>query len=150
MRMKKASGRRSGQSLGSTVVLGQGLHLFHEPETQLLFPWKSNALHSHRKSHRSLYRLLRERVSGLRACFLLTGPSPSLPYHPYALVQTSHHQSILRQRCPGAQSSRLPQLSGKPGKPILTVSVYSSPGLRCKTCSPCTELTIIIKYKTVN
>lgn len=33
-------------------------------------------------------------------------------------------------------------------KTVLASIVYNSPGLRCKTCSLCGEVTIMMKYKT--
>lgn len=67
----------------------------------------------------------------------------------YASIQISHPESILRWRCPGPQSSRLPQNSF-PAKTVLTLFVYNSPGLRCKTCSSCRELTIRMKYECLS
>ena len=47
-------------------------------------------------------------------------PCPSiLTTHRCVLIQISHSQSILKKTCPGSQSSRLPQLSAKPGKTVL-------------------------------
>ena len=62
----------------------------------------------------------------------------------YALIQISHLQSILEQRLPGSQSSRLPQLSVKPGETVLTLSTI----FQGKTSSLCKERPTTRKYKT--
>lgn len=52
--IRKADPERSGISPHAT---GKVLHLLHEPKAQLLLPWQSHTLHSHRQPHSSFHGL---------------------------------------------------------------------------------------------